>query len=155
MYNYKYKMEHVCSVHVSLDSNPQVLGMVAGSIRGNFYGISGEVIGPRIQGRVLPRGVDYLTIRSDGVALLDVHLTIETHDGALIQMDYTGVADIGEDGQGQFLRNEIPPTVPARAVPRMFSGDPDYSWVNRCQFVMIGEASFKNWEISYDVYALR
>lgn len=71
MYDYKYQMEHVCSVHVALDSEPQVMGMVAGTIRGNFYGVSGEVTGQRIQGRV-PRGVDYLTIRSDGVALMDV-----------------------------------------------------------------------------------
>ena len=155
MFDYKYRMEHVCSVHVELDHEPQVMGLVAGAIRGNFFGLRGEVTGPRIQGRVLPRGVDYLTIRSDGVALLDVHLTVETNDKALIQIDYTGVADIGEDGQGKFLRNEIPPSVPARAVPRMFSGYPGYEWVNRCQFVMIGEASFKNWEISYDVYALR
>ena len=155
MIGYEFQMEYVCSVHVGLDNVPQVFGMVAGAIRGNFYGLSGEVTGPRIQGRVLPRGVDYLTIRSDGVALMDVHLTVETDDGALIQIDYTGVADLGEDGQGQFQRNEIPPSVPARAVPRMFSGHPAYNWVNRCQFVMVGEASLKNSEISYDVYAMR
>jgi Protein of unknown function (DUF3237) len=45
---------------------------------------SGEVTGPRIRGILRPVGGDWFTIRTDGIGLLDVRATIETHNNALI-----------------------------------------------------------------------
>src|SRR5205823_2810152 len=77
---------------------------------------------------------------ADGVGILDVRTTIETHDGALIYVAYSGVGDLGPDGHAKFLRGELPAKLPLRTVPRMQTAHPAYEWVNRCQFLSIGEA---------------
>ena len=52
----------------------------------------GSIDGPRLRGTILPPGGDWITVRADGTAKLDVRLTIETDDGALILMTYTGIS---------------------------------------------------------------
>ena len=48
--------------------------------------------GPRLRGTVLPGGsADWLLLRPDGVLELDLRLTLETDDGALISMKSFGV----------------------------------------------------------------
>src|SRR4028118_1304798 len=65
-----------------------------------------------------PVGGDALTIRTDGVGILNVRNTIETREEALIYAAYTGVAELGADGYERFLRGDLPPLVPLRVVPR-------------------------------------
>ena len=81
---YDYSMEHLFSYTATLDSNAEVIGPVPSGLRMNVYVTGGEVSGPRLQGKIRPVGADWLTIRTDGVCILDVRATIETHDGALI-----------------------------------------------------------------------
>src|SRR5882724_10646472 len=51
----------------------------------------GDFTGPRLRGRVLPGGSDWIIARPDGALLLDVRATLETDDGALINMTYGGL----------------------------------------------------------------
>jgi hypothetical protein len=102
-----------------------------------------------------PVGGDWLTIRTDGVALLDVRATIETHDQALIYISYTGVGDMGEDGHQKFLAGVLPPKLPLRVVPRFQTAHPAYRWLNRLQCLNIGEVDLERFEVRYDVYAVR
>ena len=44
----------------------------------------GQCEGPRLRGTVQPGGGDWLVVDSKGVARLDVRVTLETDDGALI-----------------------------------------------------------------------
>ena len=124
-------------------------------IRVNFYFTGGEVIGPKIQGKLRPVGADWLTIRRDGVGILDIRGTIETQDGALIYTTYTGVGDLGEDGYEKFLRGELPQTLPLRTVPRYQTAHPEYQWLNRLQCLGIGEVNLERLEVQYDLYAVR
>ena len=96
-----------------------------------------------------------MTVRRDGVAILDVRSTLETDDGALIYMTYPGVIDFGEDGFGKFSRSELPPVVEIRIAPRLATASPRYLWLNRLQYVGIGEYRPALREAHYDVYALR
>ena len=64
----------------------------------NLHITGGELTGPKVHGKLRPVGADWLTIRTDGVSILDVRATIETQDEALIYSSYTGVGDLGEDG---------------------------------------------------------
>ena len=64
-----------------------MIGETPVGLRMNTYIAGGEVWGPRVRGRVLPVGADWLTIRPDGIGMLDVRGTIETHDGALLYVD--------------------------------------------------------------------
>src|SRR5437868_14773308 len=50
----------------------------------------GHFEGPRLRGKVLPGGGDWTLLRGDGVLELDLRLTLETDDGALIHMTSLG-----------------------------------------------------------------
>ena len=113
-----YNLEHICSYSAQLQNPPEVIGPVAEGIRINFYVTSGEATGPKIRGILRPVSGDWFTIRTDGIGLLDVRATIETHDKALIFLAYTGVGDLGEDGYHKFLQQGVLLSlgVPARGV---------------------------------------
>ncbi len=152
---FDYDLEHIFSYTVTLHP-PEVIGPVPEGARVNFYASGGEVTGPKVHGEFHPVGGDWLVIRTDGVAILDVRATIETRDeGALIHVSYTGVGDLGEDGYERFLRGELSGSVSLRVVPRFLTAHPDYRWLNRLQCLGIGEVDLERSEVSYDVYAVR
>jgi hypothetical protein len=151
---YDYKMEHIFSYKATLKSPPELIGPTPEGIRLNFYVTGGDIDGPRLRGRLLPVGADWLTIREDGIAILDVRATIETHDGALIYLQYSGVAELGADGYQRFLDGNPTMQFPIRAVPRFITSHPDYLWLNRLQCVNIGEGNLAESYAAYDVYAL-
>jgi hypothetical protein len=150
-----YHLELVCHFSAQLRHPPEAIGPIAEGLRVNFYIDGGEVSGPRLRGIVRAAGADWFTMRTDGVGILDVRTTIETHDGALIYTAYTGVGDAGLDGYQKFLRGDLPPKLPLRVVPRMHTAHPAYEWVNRVQFLNIGEADLERHEVHYDIYAVR
>ena len=86
-----YQLEHIFSYEATLMNPPEIIGPVPEGIRVNFYTTSGEVTGPRVTGRFRPVGGDWVVMRRDGVAVLDVRATIETNDGALISVTYPGL----------------------------------------------------------------
>jgi hypothetical protein len=149
-----YQMEHILSYSATLRP-PEVIGPLAEGIRVNFYATGGEVSGPRVKGQVLAVGGDWLTIRKDGVGVLDVRATFQTHDGALIYTTYGGTADLGEDGYDKFLRQDLPQFLALRIAPRYHTAHPNYAWINRVQCVGIGQADMARLAVHYDVYAVR
>lgn len=155
MFGFEYRLEHIASYSATLQNPPEVVGPVAEGIRVNFYVTGGELSGPNIRGKLRPVGGDWLTIRTDGVGILDVRATLETDDGAVIGVSYTGVANLGEDGYQRFLRQELPPTVALHTAPRFQTAHPAYQWLNRVQCVGIGQVDMQTLTVRYDVYALR
>jgi hypothetical protein len=152
---YDYTMEHIYSCTVTLQNPPEVIGPTPEGLRLNVYITGGEVTGPRLKGKLLPVGADWLTIREDGVGVLDIRATIETDDGALIYVAYQGIADAGEDGYQRFLEGNPPARVPIRGAPRFLTSHPDYLWLNRIQCVNVGEVDLENWVVGYDLYTFR
>lgn len=150
-----YKLEHVCSYSATLASPPEIIGPAPEGIRVNFYSTGGEITGAHIRGKVRPVGGDWMTVRRDGVAYLDVRTTFETDDGALILVTYQGVSDLGEDGYDRFLRQDLPPVVGIRTSPRFVTSHPGYLWLNRLFCMGVGEYRAATNEVKYDVYAVR
>ena len=150
-----YTLEYLCSYTGTLVNPPEIIGPVPEGIRVNFYSTGGEISGPRIRGQVRPVGGDWVTVRQDGVAYLDVRTTFETYDGALILVTYLGVVDFGEDGYDRFRRGEIPPVVRLRTAPRFVTSHPEYLWLNRLFCVGVGEYRASSDEARYDVYVVR
>ena len=150
-----YSLEHLCSYVAGLQTPPEIIGPVPDGLRVNFYSTGGEVTGPRITGTVLPVGGDWLTLRANGVAIVDVRTTVRTHDGALLALTYSGVADLGENGYALFTSGAVPPRVPLRVAMRWQTAHPAYDWLNRLQCIGIGEANMERSEALYDVYAVR
>jgi hypothetical protein len=149
-----YQLEHICSYSATLANPPEVIGPVPEGIRANFYVTGGEVTGPRLWGRLRPVGADWLTIRPDGIGILDVRATMETTDGALIFIAYSGVTDLGIGGYENFLKGQLPPRLQLRTAPRLSTAHPDFVWLNRLQCVAVGEADLQTFTVRYDVYSL-
>src|SRR6266481_1643631 len=93
-----YRPEYIFSYTAQVRLPPEVIGPTPDGIRVNFYVTGGEVDGPKLKGKVAPVGADWLLIRRDGIAILDVRATIESHDGSLIYLPFTGVSDLGPGG---------------------------------------------------------
>jgi Protein of unknown function (DUF3237) len=90
--------------------------------------MSGSFEGERLRGKVLPGGDDWTIKRPDGVIELDLRVTLETDDGALIHMTFEGIRDDGAPAAPYF-----------RTVPRFETAEPKYSFLNRLLTVGIGE----------------
>jgi Protein of unknown function (DUF3237) len=147
-------LEHIFSADLLLAS--EMIGPVTEGIRINFHVVSGEVTGPKFQGKFHPVGGDWLIFHSNGVATLDIRVTIETTDGALIYNAVTAVLDAGEGGYEQFVRQK-PPRGALRGASRHSSSHPNYLWLNRLQFAGFGEVNLVpgHAKIRFDFYALR
>ena len=152
---FDYRLEHIMSYNAKL-GEPEVIGPLPEGLRVHVYVTEGAVTGPRVVGKLRPVGGDWLTIRTDGVGVLDVRATIETHDGALIYLSYGGVVDLGPDGYEQFAQGKLPASGTAiRMSPRFYTAHPDYLWLNRLHCLGIGQAFLERSEVAYDVYAVR
>jgi hypothetical protein len=151
----RYTLEHIFSFTGRGAGTPEAIGALPEGLRVNFYNVGGEITGPRIRGKLRPVGGDWVTVRKDGIALLDARVTLETEDGALILATYPGTIDFGEDGYDRFLRGALPPAAQVRISPRFYTGHPEYLWLNRLHSLGIGEYKPADRCVSYDVYAVR
>lgn len=156
MAQFDLKLEHVFSYNATL-APPELIGPVPDNIRANFYVLGGDVWAPdgTAIGKVKGVGGDWLTIRKDNKGQLDVRATVETFDGALLYVTYSGFVDLGEGGYENLLKGKLPPTAHVRAAPQICTSSPAYAWVNGCQFLNIGEVSFEKNFITYDTYVVR
>ena len=105
----KYDLEYLYSSQSKLRLPPELIGESPAGLRLIVYREGGELVGPRLRGRFLPVGGDWLIVRPDGMGVVDARGTIETHDGALIYNYYSGLADFGENALEQIRRGQLPP----------------------------------------------
>ena len=100
----------------------------------------GTVTGPRISGTVDALGADWLTMRADGTAQLDVRALIRTDDGAVIHTSYKGIMAPTDDGRR------------ITTAPLFETGDEKYAWLNSIQAVAVGVPG--QGTVEYDVYRI-
>ncbi len=102
----------------------------------NHY--EGEITGNRLSGQMY--GIDYMTIRPDGINEVNTRATIETPDGAYISVQITGYAD--DDGNI------------TDSYTRFLSGYDKYKWMNDTVFFGKGKVlSPDTFEIYYYYYS--
>ncbi len=112
-----------------LDTAPtQDIGAVPHGTRVTFPITGGSFEGERLRGKVLPGGDDWTLKRPDGVLELDLRITLETDDGALVHMTFEGLRDDGAAGGPYF-----------RTLPRFETAEPKYAFLNRLLAVGVGE----------------
>src|SRR5438874_7320105 len=119
----------------------QRLGTVPHGIRSVVPVIGGDFEGPRLRGKVLPGGGDWLLLRSDGVLELDLRITLETDDHALIYMTFQGVRHGPPDVIAALGRGEAvdPAHYYFRTLPRFETSTERYAYLNRIITVGVGE----------------
>jgi uncharacterized protein DUF3237 len=87
----------------------------------------GSFEGDRLRGKVLAGGGDWVMGRGNGMMTLDLRVALETDDGSLIHMTFTGIRD---DAYGYF-----------RTVPRFETAAPRYAFLNR--LLAVGTAEIR------------
>lgn len=99
--------------------------------------MEGERIRASLRGQA---AADWMTATPDGYASIDVRFTVETHDGAVIFVEYGGRFHFD--------------TATAYSTPRFHTGDERYAWINRIQAV--GRGTFTAADtIAYELFELR
>jgi len=104
----------------------QNLGAGPRGTRVTFPITGGTFEGERLRGKVLPGGDDWTLLRPDGVLEVDLRVTLETHDGALVHMTFEG------------MKHETPAPY-FRTLPRFETADLRYVFLNRLLAVGRGE----------------
>jgi hypothetical protein len=102
----------------------QDVGATANGVLTIFPITGGTFEGDRLRGRVLT-GADWVTRKADGSFELDARVTLETSDGAVIYLTFTGVRD---DAHHYF-----------RTVWHFETGAPAYAFLNRLLAIGAGE----------------
>jgi hypothetical protein len=120
---------------------PQKLGTVPHGTRIIVPVTGGDFEGPRLRGKILPGGGDWLLLRSDGVLELDLRITLETEDHALIYMTFQGLRHGPPDAIAALGRGEVvdPARYYFRTVPRFETSAETYAFLNRIVTVGVGE----------------
>ncbi len=142
---------HIPTERKSVDNNTVIVNILPG----------GWVKGPKISGKILPPGGDWIRVMPSGALRLDVRLTIETDDGALIYMTYGGVVVTSKEANDALARGEvlndkgIPYFI---TTPQFQTSSEKYGWLNKLQGV--GKmAEYKRSKddsyVNYDVFGLR
>ncbi len=82
---------------------------------------------------------DWVTISPDGTAVIDVKILLESDDGALIFVSYTGRLDLA--------------TQTAYAAPVFQTGDERYAWLNN--LVAVGKGKTDSKTLTYELHEMR
>jgi len=97
--------------------------------------------GPVTARQTDPPANDWLSIDADGTGHVDARWVLQTDDGALILVRYTGRLTYTDDGANVIT------------TPTFETNDPRYRWLNAVQAVAKGRRVGK--ELVYEIYAVR
>ena len=120
-----------------------------------MVGVSGGAFeGPRIRGRVLPGGSDWIVVRRDGVLIQDVRLVLRTDDGQDILMSYRGMRHGPEDVMERVDGGEDPDPSEYyfRTAPVFEAPEGEYEWLSKLMAFAVGRRRATG--VTYAVYAI-
>jgi len=114
-------------------SSPQEIGASPSGQRRIVPIEGGDFKGPKLRGMVLPGGADWMLVRPDGVAQINVRMTLQTDDGDLIFMKYGGFRHGPTDVMDRLARGEAvePTEYYFRITPLFETGSQKYAWLNK------------------------
>jgi hypothetical protein len=115
----------------------------------------GSFAGPRLEGRLLPGGGDWVLVRADGVAQLDIRFTLRAHGGELICMSSSGLLDIEPQLRRRILEGEEvdPSAYYFRTALSFETGAESYRWLNRLIAAGVGRRTAAG--MVTEVFAIR
>lgn len=145
-----YELRYFGSVTVAF--RQEIIGETPDGFHINFFIESGRVVGPGIDAVIRAEGADWLWIRRDGMAVIDVRATWETADGALISYRSGGFIELGPDGYTKVAAGQLAGNPPFCTTPVLLTSHPRYTWVNRLQLLGFGRVDMERLDIKYDVY---
>jgi hypothetical protein len=134
------KTQHLFTMPVDVELPLQMVGATPIGERRIAKVTGGTFTGPEMKGKILPGGGDWLLLRSDGSLQLDVRVTLETDDGALIFMTYRGFRHGPAEVMARLNKGEDvdPSEYYFRVAPFFETGAEKYDWLNRIVAVGTG-----------------
>jgi Protein of unknown function (DUF3237) len=132
----------------------EVIGVVADGFRIIWHFEEAPFVGPILEGRFLPGAADWMHIRPDGVAIVQVQGCIETRSGARVYTSYGGNLELGRDGYARALRGEFDPWPPFVCAPTYATADKQLEWLNRAQCLIVGRVDMKALRVESDAYLI-
>lgn len=124
-----FLMELVLDVAPQMDTGHTRIAPVTG----------GTFAGPRLRGTVHDGGADWIT-QVAGHSSLDVRITLETDDTALIYMTYKGIVYRSDSG------------LYWRVTPVFNTASEQYAWLNH--IVCVGKSKPTEGKVAYDVFQI-
>lgn len=120
--------------------DPQDVGEIPLGARRILYMKGGSFSGPKLKGKVLPGGGDWVLVRRDGVAQLDIRITLCTNDKDLIYVSCSGILDMAPHLRERILKGEIvdPSEYYFRTALVFEAAAEKYRWLNRLVAVGVG-----------------
>lgn len=147
------RFEFLFGMSLEVEKPDQVGATHVGNRR--VVGVSGGAFeGPRLKGRVLPGGSDWIVVRRDGVLIQDVRIVLQTDDGHNILMSYRGMRHGPESVIERVNNGENPDPHEYyfRTAPIFEAPDGEYDWLNRLIAFAVGRRRATG--VTYAVYAL-
>ncbi len=133
----------------------EVVGPMSDGLRVNWHITEGTFVGPNLDAVVLPGAADWMHIRPDGIAIINVQACFETREHVRVYGSYGGVADFGREGYARALRDEYDPYPPAVVTPTYETADPRLEWLNRAQCIGVGRVDMSALRAEFDIYVVR
>lgn len=150
------KSEFLFDMEADLNA-PQAVGPVLTGTRVIFIVNNGFVKSNRLNGKVLPGGGDWGLVVDSTTFKLDVRITIETDDGALIYVTYSGYIHTDAKKFATILGgkgNEVSPSdYYFRTNPVFETSSPKYAWLNHTVAIGVGRIPAPG-KVAYRIYAI-
>ena len=134
-------LRHLTTLTLDVDFRGiQRIGATPVGQRGIAVVTGGRFEGERLSG-VVHGGRDWFANRADGVMTIDVRLTLETHDAALIYLAYQGRFLAKPEVMARFARGEMlrPAEYSLATIARFECGHEPYRWLNDVVALGVGE----------------
>lgn len=129
-------LEHVFTIRAEIDP-PRSAGPGVNGERKHIRITGGIVDGPRLSGRLVPGGSDWLWQRPDGVAEIQAHYTLEANDGTLIYVRNFGLRVADDATRAKLAKGETvdPEAFYFRSSPVFDAPDGKHQWLRERVFV--------------------
>ena len=145
--------EHLFDMVVLLQA-PTAIGNTPKGNRQILLGDSGSFKGERLQGAIQPYGADWFLVRPDGVGELDVRVTLQTDDDALIYMRSEGFLKYSRENAKKVLSGEADPSEYYFRERTVFeTGSDRYEWLN--SIVAVGTGWYRPGAVGMSIYELK
>lgn len=133
----------------------QNIGATPSGMRSIFIVTGGTFAGPRLRGTAHPGGGDWLRMLPNGAGEVDVRMTLETDDGALIFVTYGGVFDASPAVLTRVFAGEdvSPSEYYFRTTPRFETGSEKYAWLNKTVCIGVGRSA--PGKVGYRIFAVK
>ena len=134
--------ELLCELISTLDK-PLEIGQTPFGERTIYPEGVGTFEGPKIKGKVLANGGDWVLRLNSTTSKLDVRVASETDDGELIYSYYEG-----------FIHNNADESYYFRTNPIFQTSSKKYNWLNHTIAVGVGKIKFKG-SVAHKIYAIK